>query len=113
MVTSLPPLKSLSAYNSVPSQPSGSIGSSPGNDFSSAKALPEINQKVSKRTHEETFGHDDRPLYNGMRPDSELYSGGHRDSFDPRAELFGDGADDQMAYKRANGQISTRKYRHH
>ncbi|KAL2835698.1 velvet factor-domain-containing protein [Aspergillus pseudoustus] len=72
----LPPLKSLSGFNPAPSQPSSSI---------------------------ETFGHDDRPLYNGMRPDTEAYSGARRASFDPRAALFDN--DDQMAYKRANGHV--------
>ncbi|KAL2865359.1 sexual development activator VeA [Aspergillus lucknowensis] len=107
MVTSLPPLKSISTeFPPTSSQPSSSIGSSPGNDNGSGKTLWETNQTVSKRSHEETFGHDDRPLYNGMRPDSESYTGARRPSFDPRASLF-DGPD-QMAYKRANGRITTR-----
>ncbi|KAL3467639.1 velvet factor-domain-containing protein [Aspergillus heterothallicus] len=102
VVHSLPPLKSISGFNAAPSQSSSSIGSSPGIEYNAGKGLFDTNQTVSKRTHEETFGHDNRPLYNGMRPDSEAYSGTRRASFDPRAALFGDGADDQMAYKRAN-----------
>ncbi|KAL2813669.1 velvet factor-domain-containing protein [Aspergillus granulosus] len=109
MVTSLPPLKSISGFNSTP-QPSSNMGSSPAADYNSGKGLFETTQTVSKRTHDETFGYDDRPLYNGMRPDSEAYSSARRASYDPRAALFGEGADDQMAYKRANGRITTRIY---
>ncbi|KAL4978384.1 velvet factor-domain-containing protein [Aspergillus desertorum] len=101
MVTSLPPIQSLSELP-VTSQPSSSIGSSPANEH--GPRLWETNPTLSKRTYEESFGHDDRPLYNGMRPDSEPYPGGmQRRPSHERASLV-DGPD-QMAYKRANGRM--------
>ncbi|KAL5049719.1 hypothetical protein BDW71DRAFT_175322 [Aspergillus fruticulosus] len=101
MITSLPPIQSLSELPAT-SQPPSSIGSSPANEH--GPRLWETNQTLSKRTYEESFGHDDRPLYNGMRPDSESYPGGmqRRPSYE-RASLV-DGPD-QMAYKRANGRM--------
>ncbi|KAL4915117.1 velvet factor-domain-containing protein [Aspergillus aurantiobrunneus] len=104
MVTSLPPIQTLPEFPPASSQPSSSIGSSPGNEYGPVKGLWETNQTLSKRTHEETFGHEERPLYNGMRPDSEAYPGGmqRRPSYD-RASLLG--GFDQMAYKRANGRM--------
>ncbi|KAL4737992.1 velvet factor-domain-containing protein [Aspergillus similis] len=102
MITSLPPIQSLSELPTTPSQPSSTIGSSPANEH--GPRLWETNSMLSKRTYEESFGHDDRPLYNGMRPDSETYPGGmqRRPSYE-RSSLV-DGPD-QMAYKRANGRM--------
>ncbi|KAL4779123.1 velvet factor-domain-containing protein [Aspergillus varians] len=104
MIPSLPPIQTLPDFPPTSSQPASSIGSSPGNDYGSVKSLWDTNQSLSKRTHEETFGHDERPLYNGMRPDSEAYPGGvqRRPSYDRASLLSGS---DQMAYKRANGRM--------
>lgn len=106
-ITSLPPINTLPELPSIPSQPSSSIGSSPGisgNDHGPGKGPFETNQTLSKRTHEESFGYDDRPLHNGMRPDSESISGGmHRRSSYERSSFAG--SRDQMAYKRANGRM--------
>ncbi|KAL4875325.1 velvet factor-domain-containing protein [Aspergillus karnatakaensis] len=98
MITSLPPLKSLSNFPPTSSQPS-SIGSSPGNDYPPVPRPWETTQTLSKRTHEETFGYDDRPLHNGMRPDAD-YGGAQR-----RPSTDGDSDSDEMTYKRANGRM--------
>jgi hypothetical protein len=102
MITSLPPIQSLSELPTTTSQPSSAIGSSPANEH--GPRLWETNSMLSKRTYEESFGHDDRPLYNGMRPDSESYPGGmqRRPSYERSSLLDGP---DQMAYKRANGRM--------
>ncbi|RDW76653.1 sexual development activator VeA [Aspergillus mulundensis] len=103
MVTSLPPITTFSDFSSTTPQPSSSIGSSPANENGPVKGLWDTNPMLSKRTYEESFGHDDRPLYNGMRPDSEAYPGVQRRHSYERASLI-DGPD-QMAYKRANGRM--------
>lgn len=62
--------------------------------------------KLTKRSHEESFGLDERPLHNGMRPDSEEYPSMQRKlSESSRATLFGPPGDN-MSYKRANGQVA-------
>ncbi|KKK12807.1 hypothetical protein P175DRAFT_0453585 [Aspergillus ochraceoroseus IBT 24754] len=109
-VTSLPPLKSISTeFTPTSSHPPSSLGSSPYHDLGPGKSfLWETGQSLTKRTHEESFGHEERSLYNGMRPDSESYPGGmqRRPSFGSRAALFD--SSDQMAYKRANGRMATK-----
>jgi hypothetical protein len=101
MVPSLPPLKALSGdcANSL-SQPSPS----PGHELAPKKFLWDTGASISKRSYEDSFGHDDRPLYNGMRPDSDGYprrlsDAGRNFYTDPR---------DEMAYKRANGRMATK-----
>ncbi|KAL4873724.1 velvet factor-domain-containing protein [Aspergillus spectabilis] len=101
MVTSLPPLKSLSEFPPTSFQPS-SI-SSPGIEYGPGRALWETNQSFSKRTYEETFGHDDRPLHNGMRPDGDHHGGMRRRPSNP-SEFDSD----PMTYKRANGEMTSR-----
>ncbi|KAL2828399.1 velvet factor-domain-containing protein [Aspergillus cavernicola] len=109
IVTSLPSLKSLSEFPPASSQPPSSIGSSPGNDYGASRGFWETNQTLSKRTHEDTFGRDDRPLFNGMRPDTEFCAGDmqRRPSIDSRIPQFPSARDmlDKMAYKRANGRM--------
>lgn len=104
----LPPLKALSSeYTNV--QPSIECGSpSPGYDSVSGKRMlyqtgPTV---VGKRTHEDSFGLDDRSMQNGMRPDSEVYSNAsYRDfSAESRAALMAE-MGVEMAYKRANGRM--------
>ncbi|KAL5361803.1 velvet factor-domain-containing protein [Aspergillus floccosus] len=70
---SLPPLKVLSGeYPSSAAQPMG-ISSSPAAELGSGKKLlwETAGPALSKRSYEESFGHDERPLHNGMRPDHE------------------------------------------
>ncbi|KAL4934645.1 sexual development activator VeA [Aspergillus undulatus] len=116
--TSLPPIQSISEYPA--SQPPSGIGSSPaGYDYGSTKDLwpanqtkgPwEMNQPSLKRTHEETFGHMERPLFNGMRPDGEISNGSmqRRPSYQrPPQERPSISEDfpDRMKYTRANGEV--------
>ncbi|KAL4964498.1 sexual development activator VeA [Aspergillus stella-maris] len=102
--TSLPPIR-YPDFGSALSQPSSSIGSSPAAalDHGSGKGGWETTQTLSKRTYEESFGHDERPLRNGMRPDSDSYPGSlqRRPSYE-RHSFFDN--DDAMIYKRASGR---------
>lgn len=104
----LPPLKALSSeYMNV--QPSIECASpSPSYDSVSGKRMlyqtgPTV---VGKRTHEDSFGLDERSMQNGMRPDSEVYSNAaYRDfSAESRAALMAE-MGVEMAYKRANGRM--------
>ncbi|KAJ5682286.1 hypothetical protein N7462_005451 [Penicillium macrosclerotiorum] len=83
------------------------IGSpSPGYDSVSGKRMLYQTGPVSgKRTHEDSFGLDDRSMQNGMRPDAEPYPAAYRDfSAESRAALMAELGPD-MAYKRANGRM--------
>ncbi|KAJ5883771.1 Developmental and secondary metabolism regulator veA [Penicillium subrubescens] len=83
------------------------VGSpSPGYDNVSGKRMLYHTGPVgSKRSHEDSFGLDDRSMQNGMRPDVDPYPTAYRDfSAESRAALMAElGAD--MAYKRANGRM--------
>ncbi|KAE8391861.1 velvet protein [Aspergillus alliaceus] len=104
-VPSLPPLKALSGeYANNLSQPLG-ISQSPGLDLGAGKKfLWDTGASLSKRSYEDTFGHDDRPLYNGMRPDPDGYPRRLSDS----GRSFYNDTRDEMAYKRANGRMATK-----
>lgn len=84
-----------------------SIPPSPGgyDSFSGKRMLYHSGPTGTKRTHEDSFGIDDRPMHNGMRPDAEPYPNAYRDfSAESRAALMAElGVD--MAYKRANGRM--------
>lgn len=104
----VPPFQSLpSQYADV--QPSIECGSpSPGYDSVSGKRMlyqtgPTV---IGKRTHEDSFGPDDRSMQNGMRPDSAVYANvAYRDfSAESRAALMAE-MGIEMAYKRANGRM--------
>lgn len=104
----LPSFQTLSnQYNDV--HPSIECGSpSPGYDSVSGKRMlyqsgPTV---IGKRTHEDSFGLDDRSMQNGMRPDSEFCStSAYRDfSAESRAALMAE-MGIEMAYKRANGRM--------
>ncbi|KAL4790041.1 velvet factor-domain-containing protein [Aspergillus venezuelensis] len=101
---SLPPIR-YPDFGSSSSQPSSSIGFSPAaaNDYGSGKGGWETTQTLSKRTYEESFGHEERPLRNGMRPDSDSDLGSlqRRPSYE-RHSFFDN--DDAMIYKRASGR---------
>lgn len=106
---SLPPLRSLSGeYTNNPSQPQNGVVQSPGPDLTPGKRiLWETNHSVSKRTYGDTFGHDERPLYNGMRPDAENFVPSRSSSDASRVSFYSDSRD-EMAYKRANGRMATK-----
>ncbi|KAA8651862.1 hypothetical protein EYZ11_004186 [Aspergillus tanneri] len=109
LVPSLPPLKSLSGEYSNNPQPMNGFTHSPSHDLNSGKKLFwETGSSVSKRNYEDSFGHDERPLYNGMRPDSEAYTPGSRRSSEASRLSFYSETRDEMAYKRANGRMATK-----
>lgn len=101
-----PPVKNMaSEYVNLDSNIE--VGSpSPGYDAVSGKRMLYHTGPVgSKRSHEDSFGLDDRSMQNGMRPDVDSYPSAYRDfSAESRAALMAElGAD--MAYKRANGRM--------
>jgi hypothetical protein len=105
-VTSLPPLKVLSGEYSHPPQLMNGNGQSPHHELGSGKRLLwETNHSLSKRSHEETFGNDERPLHNGMRPDMDQFPGMARKQPDYGRLPFYTDSRDEMAYKRANGRM--------
>lgn len=66
--------------------------------------VPEAN--LSKRSHEDSFGFDERPMQNGMRPDTESYPSMERKLSESSRAYFGGETRDEMAYKRANGRMA-------
>ncbi|KAJ5574901.1 hypothetical protein N7450_008800 [Penicillium hetheringtonii] len=80
---------------------------SPGYDSVSGKRmLYNTGHGSNKRTHEDSFGLDERSMQNGMRPDNDSYGvNSTRDySAESRAALMAEYGVD-MAYKRANGRV--------
>jgi hypothetical protein len=73
----------------------------------SQRLLYDTDTLLTKRSHQETFGHEERPLQNGMRPDSETQPTGiddrKRDLMEPRWE-----GSPSMEYRRADGSMSTK-----
>ena len=64
-----------------------------------------ITAASSKRPYEDAFGHSERPLYNGMRPDSDnRFDMDRRPSDGHRAAVLNNG--EEMAYRRANGRMA-------
>ncbi|KAF7113647.1 hypothetical protein CNMCM5793_003003 [Aspergillus hiratsukae] len=107
-VTSLPPLKVLSGEYSHAPQPMNCNAPSPNHDFGSGKRpLWGTNHTLTKRSHEETFGNDERPLHNGMRPDMDQYPSMALKQSDYDRLPFYDSRD-EMAYRRANGRTATK-----
>ncbi|KAJ5620078.1 Velvet factor [Penicillium lagena] len=100
---SLPPLKALSSE--YVNQPMQSVESpSSGYDAMSGRRMYYQTGPTSvKRTHEDSFGLDERPMTNGMRPDTDTYSTTSRRIEAQRAALLAE-LGDEMAYKRANGR---------
>ena len=104
---SLPPLSSLSGGEYLHNMPSNMV-QSPSHDMMAPnkRVLYENpSSKLTKRSHEESFGFEERPLHNGMRPDAEEYP-----SMDRKLSVASSGAlfsepRDEMAYKRANGKM--------
>jgi len=76
------------------------------------RLLYETEATLSKRSHEDSFGHQERPLQNGMRPDTDTYPTAHRNGMPKinRSMLYEDlGADkSQMEYKRADGSTTSK-----
>lgn len=111
---SLPPLKNISA---LPQPPMSSVPTTPSHDpITGKRLLYETEATLSKRSHEDSFGHQERPLQNGMRPDTNTYPTAHRNGVPKttRASLFDDLSKfdtfdkSSMAYKRADGRTTTK-----
>lgn len=98
----LPPIKVPEIDNI--SQPASSISSSPGYDVAPKGRLYEIGSMLTKRTHEESFGPDNRALYNGMRPDAATYPVPQRKESYPSAPR----KVEMREYRRANGSVLRR-----
>jgi hypothetical protein len=100
---SLPPLKALSSE--YMNQPVPSVESpTPGYDAMSGKRVYyQTGPTALKRSHEDSFGLDDRSMTNGMRPDTDTYPSTYRRIEAQRAALIAE-LGDEMAYKRANGR---------
>ena len=94
-VPSLPPLSALPGPEQL------NLGQSPTQETSKRHLYETPGSKLAKRSHEESFGLDERPLHNGQRPDPEEYPGR---KLSDTASLFG-ASRDEMAYKRANGRM--------
>ncbi|KAJ5180670.1 hypothetical protein N7492_003880 [Penicillium capsulatum] len=110
-LSGIPPVKAMpNEYANVYSSIESSVGvgsPTPGyENVSGKRMLYHTGPTAMKRSHEESFGIDDRSMQNGMRPDSEDYSTtGYRDfSTESRAALMRELGID-MAYKRANGRM--------
>ncbi|KAJ5554201.1 hypothetical protein N7513_004160 [Penicillium frequentans] len=104
----MPVIKSLASeyanvqpsIEGIPPSPSGGYDS-----FTGKRMVYHTGNIGSKRTHEDSFGIDDRSMQNGMRPDTEPNPNAYRDfSAESRAALMAEFGV-EMAYKRANGKM--------
>lgn len=109
-LSAMPSLKTMpNDYMNIQPSIESSVGVSsptPGyENVSGKRMLYHTGPTAMKRSHEESFGIDDRSMQNGMRPDNETYPSAYRDfSAESRAALMAElGVD--MAYKRANGRM--------
>ncbi|KAJ5154890.1 Velvet factor [Penicillium coprophilum] len=106
----IPPLKPLSndyGNQIVPSVETTSPGGGSGgyDNVTGKRMVYQTGPAYGKRSHEDTFGADDRSMQNGMRPDTEPYPSAYRDfSGESRSALMAE-MGIQMAYKRANGKM--------
>lgn len=108
LVQSIPPLKPLPneyANQIVPSVESTSPGSGGGYDNVRGKRMVyQTGPAYGKRSHEDTFGPDDRSMQNGMRPDTEPYPAYRDFAGESRAALMAE-MGIELSYKRANGKM--------
>ena len=108
LVPSLPPLSSLSGGSEYVHNMPSSMVPHPSHEMTSGKRfLYDVpGAKLSKRSHEDSFGFDERPMQNGMRPDTESYPSMERKLSESSRAYFGGETRDEMAYKRANGRMA-------
>ena len=107
MAHALPPVKALSSeYVNVQPSIESVVPTSGGYDSVSGKRmLYHTGPTSAKRTHDDSFGIDDRSMQNGMRPDTDPSPHAYRDfSAESRAALMAE-LGVEMAYKRANGRM--------
>ncbi|CAG8088647.1 unnamed protein product [Penicillium olsonii] len=107
MPQSVAPIKPIASdYTSqiVPSVECLSPGPSGYDNVAGKRMLYHTGPTYGKRSHEDTFGLDERSMQNGMRPDTETYPPAYRDfAGESRAALMAE-LGIEMAYKRANGK---------
>ncbi|KAI2728070.1 hypothetical protein CBS147354_2603 [Penicillium roqueforti] len=103
---SLKPLPNEYANHIVPSVESTSPGGSGGgyDNVRGKRMVYQTGPTYGKRSHEDTFGLDERSMQNGMRPDTEPYPGYRDFSGESRAALMAE-MGIELAYKRANGKM--------
>ncbi|KGO72755.1 Velvet factor [Penicillium italicum] len=108
LVQATPPHKPLPneyANLLVPSVESTSPGGGGGYDNVRGKHMVyQTGPAYGKRSHEDTFGLDDRSMQNGMRPDIEPYPAYRDFSGESRAALMAE-MGIELSYKRANGKM--------
>lgn len=108
VVQAMPPLKPLPneyANHIVPSVESTSPGGGDRYDNVRGKRMVyQTGPTYGKRSHEDTFGLDDRSMQNGMRPDTEPYPAYRDFSGESRAALMAE-MGIELSYKRANGKM--------
>ncbi|CAG7969831.1 unnamed protein product [Penicillium nalgiovense] len=110
LVPAMPPPKPLSndyANHIVPSVECTSPGGGGGGGYDNVRGKRMVYQTgptYGKRSHEDTFGLDDRSMQNGMRPDTEPYPAYRDFSGESRAALMAE-MGIQLSYKRANGKM--------
>ncbi|PYH48473.1 sexual development activator VeA [Aspergillus saccharolyticus JOP 1030-1] len=108
----LPPISSLSSEFPIDiPQPRNTAALTPGPEANQGRRLyydTNSGTTFTKRTHEESFGIAERPLYNGMRPNSDTYSQGDRRLSDASREASYSPSRNELAYKRANGRMVTK-----
>ncbi|KAL1998495.1 hypothetical protein VTN02DRAFT_6079 [Thermoascus thermophilus] len=116
---SLPPLKNISALpqppvSSAPTTPSHAPTTPSHDPVAGKRLLYETEATLSKRSHEDSFGHQERPLQNGRRPDANAYPTAHRNGAAKSARAMileelckFDSLDrSSMEYKRADGSTT-------
>lgn len=107
VVPSITPVTTMSndhANQIVPSVECSSPGLSAYDNLAGKRMMYHAAPNYGKRSHEDTFGLDERPMQNGMRPDAEPYEPAYRGySGDSRAALMAE-LGIEMSYKRANGK---------
>ncbi|KAJ5135660.1 uncharacterized protein N7515_004938 [Penicillium bovifimosum] len=108
------PVQSVSVIKAMPNEFANHIVpsvecSSPGpggyDNVRGKRMVYQTGPTYGKRSHEESFGLDERAMQNGMRPDTDPYPSPYRDfSGESRAALMAE-MGIEMAYKRANGKV--------
>ncbi|KAG0154915.1 hypothetical protein PDIDSM_488 [Penicillium digitatum] len=98
------PLPNEYANHIVPSVESTSPGGGGYDNVRGKRMVYQTGPAYGKRSHEDTFGLDDRSMQNGMRPDTEPYPAYRDFSGESRAGLMAE-MGIELAYKRANGKM--------
>lgn len=107
LVQSIPPLKPLPneyVNQIVPSVECSSPVPGGYDNVRGKRMVYQTGPTYGKRSHEDSFGVDDRSMQNGMRPDTDPYPAYRDFSSESRAALMAE-MGIEMSYKRANGKM--------